>query len=122
MLWPLLSVKARVKFNLPLFLKCFKSPHRRHYFHCNGVHVVQLLLLLMVGLLFVCSLACLSFSCAGSPSLVYCTESCFRPVPFVLPVLLYALSLTVQLCFCLFSFLLLCVCLMFIFVLGFGRV
>lgn len=27
------SVRARVKFNLPLFFKRFKSSHRRRYFH-----------------------------------------------------------------------------------------
>ena len=40
----------------------------------------------MVSLLFVCSFACFSFSCAGSPSLVHCTETSFCSVLFVLPV------------------------------------
>ena len=33
------SVKARVKFNLPIFFKRFKSSRRRHYFHRQwGAH------------------------------------------------------------------------------------
>ena len=50
----------------------------------------------MVSLLFVCSFACFSFSCAGSPSLVHCTETCFQ---FCLVRFAYVLVLCVGSCF-----------------------
>ena len=64
------SVKACVKFNLPLFFKRFKSSRSKRYFHHQwGAHGV--VAPVDDGKLTLC--LSFLFLCAGSPLLVYCT-------------------------------------------------